>query len=526
MSTLTIMDLEVAFDMLAALLGESPAAKGRSEAELARERQEERRKSEEHLREMEHRDEERYKEQIHALEERKKQYRTATLARQQELVAAQNRELEDMKHVAEQILRDASSAGSSFLSEYANLVYRRDEFEALARDRHRITSAASAIMNEAEDMRTQDAPDRADLLAKRVRDLAAAWAALQGSLSRAVQDDLQAADRAQKYAQWLKTLDEGLEAMQRRIAIFPPVPEDEAAVRAQAITTALENIQYYLYSPHSFYLTAQQKRDVQRIYGLAANTDVSDLPMEDALERNLRFEASHRRILDRQIFDMRHRLRTALERYRQLRARLGDAAAHDDELQPDAFDSAEALFSALNERIRQMEQPFERQVRTEVVQAVVDRAIRSAKRGMAVRCLDETTTAGGSWIAMYQLGQTGTTLEVFADGRGQITLEAGGLLENENAQPTEAQKKSIERNNEHFCSEQLPAILERISEEFAAAGETGTVRVRELAGPEDVRILHTNGARGVVLREDGTAAAAGTAKSAIAERRHDKEASL
>lgn len=501
------MDLEFAFDLLAALLAEPPSSVHVNEQELAAERERERLANEARLQAIERRDEERYEAQLRAIERQRQAF--ADAAHQQNEAAREvlNAQIESIRTTAKAVLREAAAAGSSFLSDYANAAYRRKLFETLAAQRTRVADEAQAILDEADSAGA--AQEKIHALEARIHRLRQTWDQLNALLAGTGEEEKSAAERSARFRAWLTQLETDAGAIREKISIFPDeTPEDRHAAKARAMIQALQNIEQYLYGPSAFYLTAAQRADVARLYGVHEGADTPAIPEEEIAERNLRFDASIRRGLDRRIFEMRTKLRRAQERCARMCARLG---VRERPFAGESLDAQE-LLEAMNEQIEGMERRFAARARREVVQAVVDRAIRSARRGLSVRQLSETETDAGNWSAVYQLGHSGTTLEVYADARGQISIEAGGLLEGGSAEPTAAQSAAITRNNRRFCDSELPDIVERLREELEAAGESGKVSVREVDGPGRVRVFRAADAKNaIVLRTDGSAAAAGSA---------------
>lgn len=519
MSSLTIMDLEIAFDLLAALLAEPPQAAQVSEEELAKQREREWQENEARLKAIERRDEERYQAQMRALDRQKRAYAASVLQEREAALEEFRNALRGVRDTAAAIAQSASAAGSSFLSDYTNVAYRQELFEMLAARRQTIVDEAQAIIDEADCADPNTADRTAAALTERAAKLREAWQQLRDTLQQTGEDEQQSAARSARFQHWLRALDADTGAVRKKLTIFPDdTPADLHAAKAKAMSAALINVERYLYSPDSAYLTRDQKAEVARLYGVDPRGGTG-IPEEDAAERNLRFETSMRRGLDRQIFEMRTKLRRAWGRYIRMCERLG--AAPDDARLIEENQDSEALLAALNGQIEQMERRFAARARREVVQAVVDSAIRSARRGLSVRQLEESETQGGNWSAMYQIGHSGTTLEVYADARGQISIETGAILADGEAEPTAAQSRAIERNNQRFCTTELPDIVERLREELAAAGDEAAVSVREMAGPERVRIFREDRAKGaIVLQADGSAARAGDSRTAARETKY------
>lgn len=525
MSSLTIMELDLMFGLLAELLGQPPASQVSAEEERRR-REAEMEQIQNGLRDAEERAEKEYADRLRALEEQQKTYAASAMAEQLKAVAEQNVRLADLREIAREILREASAAGSEYLSDYANLVYSREEYTQLLSDRQRIVDAAQDLLSEADIRSADDTEGRIRVLSARVAELKSAWERLQQSLRRAAGDAAQTAALSEQFAAWLTKLDAGTQDMRDGLCIFPDSdPEDEEAVRVREAERAAANIGYYLFSPDSFYLGSEQKNILRRLYALGAE-DVPDLEAEETGKRNLRFAASMQRDLDETIYTMRRKVRKAYETYIRMCSRLN--IPEDKRLAPSQYADADALLSAISQETRRMERRTANRIRREIVQSVIDRAIRSARRGMTVRQLGEEETDAGNWRAMYQIGQAGTTIEVYTDARGQVTIETGALLEGGADAPTKAQSAAIVRNNERFCTSELPDIVARLTEELEAAGEEAEIQVREKRGPEDVHIFTPgrsldDARRGLVLRADGTAAAQGAAAAAAEKPRYMEE---
>lgn len=505
MSSLTLVELNLLAGLLIEMLVTPP--KRVDEAEQAKCRAEEMR-----IAELERRQEEENRQQIRRLEQQRRMYQNAAIKERDEALLAQNRMLSTLKGTVQQILSEVDSAGSDFLGDYANLVFNRDLYTRLIEGREAVREAANAILSEARIVQPGDAEGRIADLEERVSQLKTSWKSLLDSCAEAADNEAERDKQNAQFAQWLTALDAGLDTMREKIEIFPDMPEDDASAHAQAVDTALKTIEYYIYSADSFFLMPEQKAEVAHLYGVPMEGDgFNGLPpwVEEDIElRNQRFASSRRRALDRQIYTTRNDLEQAQMAYLRMRETL---SLTDEGIDWDAYADANTLLAELQRQIKSMTGRVQKRAQRQIVESVIDRALRSAKRGMSVRMLGDEETRTGSWRGLYQIGEAGTTLEVFADARGNVSIEAGAILEDGSEKPTAAQADAIVRNNRYFCSSELPMIVESIQEELEASGQDGSVKVTETQGPEGVHVFNISryrnpGKGAFVLKTDGTAA--------------------
>ena len=512
MSSLTLIELEMLADLLIDMMVRNPARREDGAQDAAQEA-ERRRMEEERIRERERRQEEAHRQQIRRLEQERKRYLDTAMAERERMISEQNAMLADLKRTVSDILVGVDSAGDEFVGDYANLVFSRDLYTRIMSSRQSVRDAARAILSEAQLVHAGDAKDKIDELRARVRQLRSAWESLEANIAKASEDASQTAGQNARFSEWLSALDLGLDTMRDRVEIFPAPPEDEGVSHAEAMNTALRTVEYYLYGPDSFYVSPEQKKEVALLYGVPTDeqefSGIAPWAEEDIESRNNRFAASRRRAIDRHIFTTRSDLEEAGTTYARMRETLG---LTDGGIEWDAYQDADALLAELRSQIEQLAGRVRKHAQRELVQSVIDRALRGAKRGMSVRRVGDEETRSGSWRGLYQIGQEGTTLEVFADARGNVSIETGALLENGSDRPTDAQTETILQNNRRFCSSELPLIVERLREELEAADQPDAVTVHETQGPEGVHIFradrYANARRGaIVLREDGSAAA-------------------
>lgn len=392
------------------------------------------------------------------------------------------------------ILQSVSDLGNAWLSSAQS--YHEDAVlcAQIAAAHEDIREEAQKILNQTTLLRPEDAQSA-------FASMEAASKALAEKLSHILTfleaNDHTAAEMAGKrnsYEALLQDLTDGTRAAVGSVQVLPET--DHGGVFVEAFKA----VEYYLYGAESFYLPLAQQEELRRLYGVhgTLTDDLETIGSLDAktLKRlNLQFRSAKKRTFDQEISREQRRLSELWTDYISMYEKLHGTLDGTISLQ----ESAQATIALLEQEIERMQGKYLERVRQDMLQELVERALRKSKRGMRVRRLGEDRGTSGNSRTLYSIGESGTCLEVYTDARGQILLETGGITDGEGR--TRMQEETMERNNRFFCDHQLDAILEALHTEMEDLGTSFEVRMRREPGEERLRTFRPEN-YGVTVLED------------------------
>lgn len=478
---------------------------GRSEADAEELRRETERLDalEEQARQAEIRLDEQYEASLEAISARYGTDAASQQARQLERCEHRRRELQAL---ARNVAAEAEALGSSFLADFTNYHAEPALYREIAQQKQSIQQSAERIIQDSGLLTEFDAENRFAALEEAARQLERSYSGLTELFARHAALRGESEEKQERISHLLKQLASGARSALERVQILPQhLPG--AAAEAQAVRYALDTIRHYLLEPESTFLDGGQREELRRLYGIR-----TDEPLEEIAGRsggelkqlNNQFRGAKKRSFDRTIFEGRTALENAMERYVSMYEAVHGSL---DGIQDVAAAGTEPeQLEVLRTEISALERRYQQTLRQRLLEDTLERALTRSRKGMQVRRVAAADTAAGNRKTLYQIGSDGMAMEVYTDARGQVLIEAGGVVQ-QSGPATPAQKETIERNNAYFCEHELPAILSSFAEELRAANIHSKVLLQR--EPEEDRLhvfaldAYEDAAGALVIQEDG-----------------------
>lgn len=410
--------------------------------------------------------------------------------------------------LAKGISQEAESLGSAYLADFGN--YRTDPalYREVAQLQQGILDAAAQIMREGGLVTEYDAESRFRSLEKTAKLLEDRYDQLMALFARSAVLRDEAKEKRQQFSALLAQLANGSRAAAEQVRVLPKTLPG-AAAEAQVVRYALDTVRHYLLGGESALLEPSQREELRRLYGLREEgrplADIASRSTEVLRTANEQFRAAKKRGFDRTIRENRRALAEAKERYLTMYETVhGTLEGAMDWAVPG--DPAQEL-AACRRECGRLERRYLQIQRQRLLEDTLNRALSRSRPGMQVRQVGAADTGEGNRRMLYQIGADGTALEVYTDARGQILMEAGGIVEGRGP-ASEAQSETVRRNLGYFCDHQLPAILESFETELAAADLTGKVVLRREPEEDRMHLFTLDAypdARGaLIIEQDGT----------------------
>lgn len=421
--------------------------------------------------------EQRYRDAFAAIEAR---YPQAEARTQADEVAQLEYRRSELQMMTRTLLTETESLGTAFLANFGNYHAAPALYREVASLKQEIQQAGSEILQDGSLLTEYDAEARFEVLENAVRELERSYDALMGLFAQHAALREEAQQKSERLAGLLGQLAGGMRRAAERVQVLPKTLPG-AAAEAQAVRYALDTVHHYLLGPQSQLLSAGQRDEVARLYELTSSgsplAEIASRSGRDLMSRNEQFRAAKKRSLDRTIYENSCALAEAQERYLTMYETVHGSLEGIRDAAKEAGGSIERQLEILRTEEERLARRYRQILRQQLLEDTLRRALSRSRPGMQVKVLGSTGTGAGNRRMLYQIGADGTAMEVYTDARGQVLIEAGGIVE-KTGPATEAQQETMKKNLHYFCSHELPDILESFERELQADDLASSVKLR------------------------------------------------